>query len=86
MIPSSSYSRLTEADLAGLSKEQLKIARNEIYARHGRRFDTEALQNYFNTKSWYNGTIAPSSFNEDMLNQIEKDNILLIKKIEDSMP
>lgn len=86
MIPSSSYSRLTEADLAGYTKEQLKIARNEIYARHGRRFDTEALQNYFNTKSWYSGTIAPSSFSEDLLSQVEKDNIKLIKKKEESMP
>ncbi len=86
MIPNSSYSRLTEADLAGYTKEQLKIARNEIYARHGRRFDTEALQNYFNTKSWYSGTIAPSSFSEDLLSQVEKDNIKLIKKKEDSIP
>lgn len=86
LIPNSSYSRLTEADLAGYTKEQLKIARNEIYARHGRRFDTEALQNYFNTKSWYSGTIAPSSFSEDLLSQVEKDNIKLIKKKEDSMP
>ena len=86
LIPNSSYSRLTEADLAGYTKEQLKIARNEIYARHGRRFDTEALQNYFNTKSWYSGTIAPSAFSEDLLSQVEKDNIKLIKKKEDSMP
>ena len=29
--------RLTEEDLSGLSKEELRIARNEIYARHGHR-------------------------------------------------
>ena len=82
----SSSRRLTASDLYGLSKEQLKIARNEIYARHGRLFDSESLQFYFNSKSWYHGTIAPSAFSEDLLSQVEKDNIKLIKEREASMP
>lgn len=86
MIMDSSSRRLTASDLYGLSKEQLKIARNEIYARHGRLFDSESLQFYFNSKSWYHGTIAPSAFSEDLLSQVEKDNIKLIKEREASMP
>ena len=86
MIPDSSSRRLSMSDLAGLSKDQLKIARNEIYARHGRMFDSESLRFYFNSKSWYRGTIAPSAFSEDLLSQVEKDNIKLIKQREASMP
>ncbi|MCI9162044.1 MAG: YARHG domain-containing protein [Lachnospiraceae bacterium] len=86
MIPDSSSRRLSMSDLAGLSKDQLKIARNEIYARHGRLFDSETLQFYFNSKSWYHGTIAPSAFSEDLLSQVEKDNVKLIKQKEASMP
>ena len=77
---------LTEEDLNGLTKDQLKIARNEIYARHGRMFNSEELQFYFNAKSWYHGTISPSAFSEDLLSQVEKDNVQLIIKKEESMP
>lgn len=65
---------LTEADLENLTQEDLRIARNEIYARHGRKFLDEGLQEYFNGKSWYNGTIEPDDFKEDMLSEIERTN------------
>ena len=59
------------------------IARNEIYARHHRKFDSADLQIYFDKKSWYSGTIEPSDFDEkNELSQIEKKNIDLIKKYE----
>lgn len=86
VIPDSSTRRIAAADLEGLTKDQLKIARNEIYARHGRKFDSEVLQFYFNSKSWYQGTIEASAFSEDLLSQVEKDNINLIKAKEESMP
>ena len=38
------------------------IARNEIYARHGRKFNDSELQAYFNSKSWYKGTVNPEDF------------------------
>lgn len=79
----SSDVRLDDSDLSGLSKSKLKIARNEIYARHHRKFDSAELQNYFNSKGWYSGTISPSDFDEDSeLSQLEKDNIKLIQKYE----
>lgn len=86
ILPESSTRLLSASDIAGLSKEQLRIARNEIYARHGRLFTTEELQQYFNSKSWYRGTISASSFSESMLSQIEKDNIKLIQEREDALP
>lgn len=82
IIADSSTRYLTKEDVAGLSKEQLRYARNEIYARHGRRFNDAALQSYFDSKSWYQGTIAPEAFDESVLSQCERDNIDLIKKYE----
>lgn len=82
LLPESSQRRLTEEDLSGLSGEELKLARNEIYARHGRKFKSEEIQNYFNSKSWYKGAVEPDKFQEDELNQFEKDNIRLLLKAE----
>lgn len=73
---------LTSSDLAGLSKWELRVARNEIYARHGRLFKDSNLQNYFNSCSWYNGYISPDRFNENTLNKVEVYNIKFIKKYE----
>ena len=83
VIPYSSEVELTAADLSGLSKSKLRIARNEIYARHHRKFDSADLQTYFNSKSWYSGTIESSDFVDSAyLSDIEKKNIDLIKKYE----
>lgn len=73
---------LTSADLKGLSSWELRIARNEIYARRGRLFNDSSLQNYFNGCSWYNGYISPKNFDDDSLNKVEKYNVNLIKKYE----
>lgn len=75
ILPYSNQRLLTESDLVNLTSEQLRYARNEIYARHGRMFDDEQLQAYFNSKSWYNGTISPKDFDDnDYLTDIEKQN------------
>ena len=51
VLPDSNSRYLSYADLEGLSAEQLRIARNEIYARHGRMFNSKELRDYFNSKS-----------------------------------
>ena len=37
-------------------------------------FSPKELQNYFNSKSWYRGTIEPSDFQQSVLNDYEKKN------------
>ena len=59
VFPQSSSEYLIRDDLEGKTGEELRIARNEIYARHGRRFNDKTLQWYFDAKSWYQGTVAP---------------------------
>ena len=66
--------------------DELRIARNEILARHGRRFNDQELQSYFDSKSWYNGEYSPEEFDEqmdDLLNDYEKHNIQIIKELEE---
>lgn len=84
ILPDSSSRYLKSSEVSGLSKYELRIARNEIYARHGRKFNDQELQKYFNGKSWYKGTIAPDDFvDEKILSQLERDNIKLIMSFED---
>lgn len=74
------YTWLTDSDVAGLSSSQLRILRNTIYARHGRKFKSADLRNYFSGFSWYTplyDEISPNS-----LSDTERHNITLIQKYE----
>lgn len=87
ILSDSSTKVLTDADLSGLSLAQLRIARNEIYARHGRMFLDPMLNQWFYAKDWYLaiGTkYSPNQFNQmsSPLSKIEQDNIQVIIKYE----
>lgn len=86
IFPESSTSCLTGGDLLEADPATLRLARNEIYARHGRKFDAADLQKYFNSKSWYQPETDPSDFKEDSLNEVEKKNLNLIKTAENQLP
>lgn len=85
IIPDSNSRYLTESDIQNLSIREINYAKNEIYARHGRKFKSQELQNYFNSKSWYRGIIEPSDFQQSVLNDYEKKNAELLSKREFSM-
>jgi hypothetical protein len=70
---------LTEEDIRGFSKPELRILRNEIYARHGHIFKSKDLRDYFSAKDWYNPQYEDVS---GLLNTIEKKNVEFIKKHE----
>lgn len=82
LLPDSDSRYLTEDDLEGFTAEQCRLARNEIYARHGRRFADAALQRYFDSLSWYNGMIEPADFNDSVFNSYERANCRLIVQYE----
>lgn len=85
VLPDSATAYLTEEDLEGLTPEELRIARNEILARHGRQFNDPALAAYFESKDWYQGDIDPETFdsqNVNELNDFELKNIELIQSME----
>lgn len=75
ILPYSDSTYLTEEDLDGLTKDELRLACNELYARHGRKFKDADYQAYFNSKSWYHGTVDPEDFNDTaVFNQYELAN------------
>ena len=82
MIADSNTRYLTNADLSSLSEWEIRIARNEIFARHGRIFTSKDLAEYFNGKSWYNPTIPADQFSDSYLTTIEKENLETIMKYE----
>ena len=67
---------LTEKDIAGLSKEELRIIRNEIYARHGYIFKTDDMKAHFSKQSWYKASKADVSAE---LSSIENQNVQFLK-------
>lgn len=75
--PQTRYRRLTEEELRGLSAADLKIMRNEIFARHGYAFQTAAMREYFARQPWY--TAKDRSV---QLSEVELYNVALIKKFE----
>lgn len=69
------------AFVQNMPEESIRLAKNEIYARHERRFKDPALQAYFDAKSWYIGSIEPEDFNESVLNEIERKNIEILNSM-----
>ena len=85
-FPESSNRYLTDEEISAYSSDQLELAKNEIYARHGRQFVTDYIADYFNSKSWYQGTIDPDTFDAEqnsIFNEYELANISKIAEWEE---
>jgi hypothetical protein len=73
---------VTDAMLHGLSLHELRLLRNEVYARHGRMFKAEWLQQYFFSQPWY----APDeNFKDEELSGNDKLNVETIVKFENQV-
>lgn len=70
---------LSESDLEGLTANDLRIKRNEIFAKHGYKFKSEDLQKHFSQFDWYSPKHNDVT---DMLTETDKKNIELIQKYE----
>jgi len=70
---------ITEEMLRGLSLHELRLLRNEVYARHGRMFRAEWLQQYFFFQPWYN---PDENFKDEELSGNDKLNVETIVKYE----
>jgi hypothetical protein len=77
ILSDSSVRLITPDELRPLSKDELRIARNEIFARHGRYFQSPDLVARFSRFSWY----APNTW-DPPLNAVEKANVALIQRAE----
>ena len=78
---------LTEKMLRDLSLNELRLLRNEVYARHGRTFGPEWLQQYFDFQPWYRAHEEGQQPTE--LSAVEKQNVDTIvayeKKLHDEL-
>lgn len=75
---------LTMDEVLAVSSDELRIGRNEIYARHGRQFNDDELQSYFNSKSWYYPRYTATEFDalgNSLFNNYEISNLELLSSI-----
>lgn len=79
LYPFTSERKLTHKDVANMSINQLRIMRNEIFARHGLVFGDSELNDYFKSQSWYK---PKSDINGVRLNAVESYNVNFIKGYE----
>jgi hypothetical protein len=77
------YSRLgrllTKEDVLELTKAQLRIYRNAVYARHGRSFQSPDLQALFNGYDWYKKNPA---YTDGLLTETDRKNIKILQGME----
>ena len=78
LLPEADRRAYTAADIRSMNLQVVCYAKNEIYARHGRKFASKELQDYFNSQRWYSGTIEPYAFSESVMNQTELNNVELL--------
>ncbi|HEU65214.1 MAG TPA: YARHG domain-containing protein [Chloroflexi bacterium] len=71
--------KLWDGSLDGISKDELRLMRNEIFAAHGHIFRSEDLNEYFSKQLWYKPCCTDVT---DKLNEVEKYNINFIKSQE----
>jgi hypothetical protein len=79
VIPDSSDRLLSADELGNYSALELRIARNEIFARNGFRFSDPSLRAHFSQFSWY----RPTSDTVE-LSATEKANVALLKSAENA--
>jgi len=80
--PQASMRELSHEELNGMTKPDLQIMRNEIFARYGFIFKSgEKMDLYFQNQDWYNGQHDQVNA---FLTNLEKENIKLIQQIENN--
>jgi len=73
---------ISDAMLRGLSLHELRLLRNEIYARHGRIFKTMWIQQYFGNQPWYD---PKEDFKDEEISGPDKTNIETIVAYENNL-
>ncbi|WP_452232589.1 YARHG domain-containing protein [Lacinutrix sp. MEBiC02595] len=80
LYPQASKRLLTIDDVSSLSKDDLSIMRNEVFARYGHKFNEGGkIEKYFTKQDWYNSQNIDAT---SLLTEIEKKNIEFIRSQE----
>lgn len=64
---------IDDSDLDVLSQTDVQLARNEIFARHGRGFKTDWIREYFESTNWYEEQYDPEYFDNNIVNSVFND-------------
>ena len=85
LLPDVANRYLEETEVTSFSLDQLQLAINEIFARHGRCFKTAEIDSYFRSKSWYQPDASKTD--EQIVaefNEYEKANEELLEKVREA--
>lgn len=86
LLPDVDARYLSENEIAAFNTEQLQLAINEIFARHGKYFQTEEIAAYFQSKSWYHPDVSKT---DDQItsefNDYEKANEKMLESVRDEL-
>lgn len=88
IFPYANERLIARGEYESLDAASLRLAINEIYARHGRQYDTPDLNEYFSSKSWYRPQYSKSEFDKienQVLNSYERENIKILTGYRDSL-
>ncbi len=75
---------LVASDLEGLSKPELRMIRNGLFARKGYRFKDQELHGFFRLYGWYQPTITDLEVASSLISDEESANLDLVKAYESS--
>ena len=84
IFPHSAEELLTEDQIKALSDKDLRLAINEIYARHGYAFTTKEMQDYYGKLDWYENLNKTQEEVNAELTTIEYQNKEMLTKERDS--
>ena len=84
VCPDSATRVYSDSELYAMTADELELARNEIYARYGRGFSTDYLQEYFDSQAWYTRLYSPEEFDAmtSPLNSVEQQNVANMLRVE----
>ena len=88
IFPYANERLIARGEYESLDAATLRLAINEIYARHGRQYDTQDLNAYFSSKSWYRPQYSKSEFDKiesQVLNSYERENVKILTGYRDSL-
>lgn len=81
IFPDSGSRYIFNDDLKDLSESDIQRAINEIYARHGVKFNDSSVTDFFSAYSWYKPQTPENDFDEDtQLNDYERANISFMRQ------
>ena len=76
---------LSSSDVSWMSKDQIQLAINELYAKHGFKFTKDPYKSYFNGMSWYNPDTNDMNTVAARMNKYEKENLKVMANHRNSL-